>query len=117
VTNNINRSAENCNLCGICNLNCPIYAIIQKESAGPRFKAFLAKKKDYKEIFFLCADCGACLQGCPAKIDLECFEIRKQLVAKGIEPSANKIIRENIKKFNNPFGEIKKGRKITKYYT
>jgi Fe-S oxidoreductase len=114
---NINQSVENCNLCGICNLHCPIYAILKKESVGPRLKAFLAKKKDYKEVFFLCTECGACLQSCPAQIDLECLEIRKQIVEKGAEPPANKIMRENIQKFNNPFGEVKKGKKIARYYT
>jgi Fe-S oxidoreductase len=114
---NINRTVENCNLCGICNLNCPIYTILLKESSGVRFKAFLAKKKDYKEVFFLCTECGSCIQDCPAGIDLGCLGIRKSLVDKGIEMGANKMMRENIKKFGNPFGEVKKGKKTSRYFT
>jgi len=111
------QTVENCNLCGICNLYCPIYFVLQKESAGHRFKAFLAKKKNYKEIFWLCANCGACVQNCPAKIELDCLGIRQQMVAKGFELPANKLMRSNIQKFRNPLGEIKKGKKIIKYYT
>ena len=48
-----NKGVDNCNLCGMCNLNCPIYKVLLKESGGPRFKVFLAKKKDYKEVYFL----------------------------------------------------------------
>jgi Fe-S oxidoreductase len=114
---NKNQDVENCNLCGICNLDCPIYFVLQKESAGPRFKAFLAKKKSLNEIFFICTECSTCLQGCPAKVDLNCLEIRRRLADSGLEPAADKVMRSNIKQFGNPFGEIKKGKKIKQYYT
>ncbi len=112
-----NKGVDNCNLCGMCNLNCPIYKVLLKESGGPRFKVFLAKKKDYKEVFFLCTECGACIQDCPAKIDIGCLKIRAEMVKKGFETPANKIMQENIKQHGNPFGEIKKGKKIKQYYT
>ncbi|MBW2991490.1 4Fe-4S dicluster domain-containing protein [Candidatus Woesearchaeota archaeon] len=112
-----NRTVENCNLCGFCNLNCPIYKVLLKESSGARFKAFLAKKNDYKEVFYLCTECGACIQDCPARIDIDCLKIRAELVEKGLETPANKEMKENISHFGNPFGEIKKGRKIKQYYT
>jgi L-lactate utilization protein LutB len=114
---NKNQAVENCNLCGICNLNCPVYAVLLKESAGARFKAFLAKKKKSNKIFFLCTECDACVQDCPAQINLNCLEIRKDLVAAGVETPANKIMRENIKKFGNSLGETKKGKKIKQFYT
>jgi Fe-S oxidoreductase len=117
MVENRNQTVENCNLCGICNSNCPIYAVLLKESAGARFKAFLAKKKQAKEIFFLCTACDACIRGCPAQIELDCFEIRKNLVDKDIEMPANKAMRENIKRFGNSLGETKKGKKIKQYYT
>ena len=117
MVDNVNQMVENCNLCGICNLNCPIYAVLLKESAGARFKAFIAKKKQAKEIFFLCTACGACIQGCPAQIEIGCFGIRKTLVAAGIEMPANRVMRENIKHFGNSLGETKKGKKIKQYYT
>ena len=114
-----NKTVENCNLCGMCNLNCPIYNILLKESSGARFKAFLAKKKDFKEVLFLCTECGACVQGCPANIDIGCLDIREQMVKKGIETPANKIMKEKIMHYGNPFGEIKQGEKAKtkQYYT
>ncbi len=112
-----NQAVENCNLCGACNLNCPIYKLLVKESVGPRFKAFLAKRKDYKEVFFLCTECGACVQDCPAGINLDCLKIRAELVEKGLGTMPNRIMRENIKHYGNQFGEIKKGKKIKQYYT
>lgn len=111
------NQVENCNLCGACNLNCPVYKVLIKESAGPRFKAFLTKKKDYKEVFFLCTECRACAQDCPADIDLKCIETRSKMVERGFETSANKQMRDNIKLHGNPFGEVKKGKKIDQYYT
>ena len=111
------RSVSNCNLCALCNLNCPVYKILKKESGAPRFKAFLAKKKDYKEVFFLCAECGACIQDCPAEIDFDCLKSRAQMIKKGFETPANKEMKENIKHYGNPFGEIKKCKKIKQYYT
>ncbi|HHE36741.1 MAG TPA: 4Fe-4S dicluster domain-containing protein [Candidatus Woesearchaeota archaeon] len=112
-----NKDAGNCNLCGVCNLTCPVYKVLQKESAGPRFKAFLTKKQEYKEVFFLCTQCTACVQSCPARINIEHLSIRAEMTKKGFETPANKIMRENIKHYGNPFGEIKKGRKIKQYYT
>ena len=112
-----NKKIDNCNLCGMCNFNCPIYKVLLKESGGARFKVFLAKKKDYKEVFFLCTECRACIQDCPTNIDIECLRIREEMVKQGTETFANKEMRDNIKEHGNPFGEIKKGRKIEKYYT
>jgi len=112
-----NQNVENCNLCGECILACPIYYVLKKESAGPRFKAFLAKKNSFNEIFFMCTDCNSCIMNCPAKINIGCFEIRQRLVNAGLELPQNKIMRSNIKNFGNPFGDIKKGKKTTNYYT
>ena len=112
-----NKKVDNCNLCGLCNLNCPIYKVLLKETGGPRFKAFLAKKEEHREAFFLCTECGACIQDCPAEIDLECLKIREGIVKKGSETPANKVMRENIMHYGNPFGEIKKGKKIKQYFT
>ena len=111
------RTVENCNLCGMCNLNCPIYKVLLKESAGARFKAFLARKKDYKDVFYLCTECTACIRDCPANINVKCLKIREQLVEKGVETLANKQMRDNIKHHGNPFGEVKKREKIKQHYT
>jgi Fe-S oxidoreductase len=117
MTLDSSQTIENCNLCAICNLNCPIYIALLKESAGARFKAFLAKKKNYSDAFFLCTECGSCIKDCPAKIELRCLEIRKRLAELGKEPLTSKEMKENINKFGNPFGEVKKGKKIARYYT
>jgi Fe-S oxidoreductase len=115
-----NRTTENCNLCGACNLNCPVHAILKKETAGPRFKAFLEKKKSLKEIFFLCTECGSCVQDCPANIEIDCLKARKELVQQGHETKNNKVMRDNIKDAGNPFGisgPKQKNQKINRYYT
>jgi Fe-S oxidoreductase len=114
---NKKQDVADCNLCGICNIACPIHFVLQKESAGSRFKVFLAKKKSLNEIFFICTECSTCLQGCPAKVDLKCLDIRRQLVESGVELPANKAMKSNIKEFGNPFGEMKKGKKVKQYYT
>jgi Fe-S oxidoreductase len=117
LTESQNQTAENCNLCGECILTCPLYHVLQKEPAGPRFKAFLAKKKSFSEIFFICTDCNSCIMNCPAKIDIKCLEIRQRLVNAGLDLPQNKVMRSNIKNFGNPFGDVKKGKKIANYYT
>lgn len=111
------RTVENCNLCGTCNLNCPIYKVLIKESSGPRFKAFLSKQNELKEVFFLCTECSACVQDCPAQIEIDCLDKRKQMVEKERGTNPNKIMRDNIKHHGNPFGVIKKGKKPDQYYT
>lgn len=115
-----NRTTDNCNLCGSCNLNCPIYLILKKETAGPRFKAFLEKKNTLKDIFFLCTTCGSCVQDCPASIEINCLKAREELVLQGHETKNNKIMRDNIKETGNPFGisiTNQKNQKIKQYYT
>lgn len=114
---NKNQTTENCNLCGTCNLNCPIYITMLKEPAGARHKVFLAKNKKFDEIFFLCTDCRACIQDCPASINLKCLKIRQEMAEQGIETPANKVMKDNIKHSGNPFGITKKGAKIKQYYT
>ena len=107
----------NCNLCGLCSLNCPIYKVLLKETASPRFKLFLLKKEQVDKIFYLCTGCNACLQDCPANINIDFLDMRKKLADKGEEPKSNKLMKENIKAYGNPFGKISKNMKIEQYYT
>ncbi len=116
------QDINQCNLCGDCNTNCPVVRVLEKETRGARHKAFLARKKDYKEAFWLCTLCGACIQDCPANIDIDCLGIREELVKKGNQTKANQKMRDNIKLYGNPFGRLaggkKAGDKETKeYYT
>lgn len=114
------QSIDNCNLCGACSLNCPVYAVLRKESATPRFKVFLAKKKIYNELFLLCTACGACVQDCPAKIILDIRKIRQELLKLGFETKSNQQMRDNIKSYGNPFGFLslkEKKKKSSDYYT
>lgn len=117
ATRDKNQTVENCNLCGACNLNCPIYNILLKESAGPRFKTFLEKNNDFQDVFFMCTECGACARDCPANISLSCLKARENLASKGKETAANKTMRANIKQYGNPFGELSNQRKASAYYT
>jgi Fe-S oxidoreductase len=111
------KTADHCNLCGICNTNCPVFKVLLKESAGPRFKTFLAQSQILREVFFLCTRCGVCVLECPAGVEIPCLEMREKLVEKGFETPQNKLMRENIKLYGNPFGQMKKTTKIKYYYT
>ncbi|MFH0870840.1 MAG: (Fe-S)-binding protein [archaeon] len=107
----------NCNRCGICNLTCPIYQVALSEVASSRFKAVLAKKGELSSVFFLCTLCSGCIAGCPAKVIVDCFQRRAELVKSGKEPRVNKVMRENIARHGNPFGDISKQKKVRQYYT
>jgi Fe-S oxidoreductase len=111
-----NTSVDVCNLCGICNLACPVYAVTLNETASPRFKAFLAKKKERSEAFFLCTECSSCFAGCPVDVRLNIAQLRQAVLKSGKEHPANKLMRDNIVMHGNPFGE-KPDKKIKHYYT
>jgi Fe-S oxidoreductase len=108
---------ENCNLCGMCNLSSPIYRTLLKESAGPRFKVFLAKKKEYKKVFYLSNLATINIEDCPADIKLDIREIRAEMIKQGNTTPENEKMRKNIIEHGNPFGKLTKGEKIKQYYT
>jgi len=98
-------------------MSCPIYLVMFNEAAAPRFKAVIARKGELKGIFFLCTACSSCVISCPAKVSIDCFKRRAEMVKSGKEPQANRALRENIIRYGNPFGDVAKQKKIKQYYT
>lgn len=107
----------NCNLCGECNVACPVYSVLKKESAAPRFKLFLSKQNILNNIFFLCTDCKSCERNCNAEVKFPIMKARKELNDKNMNTKQNLVMKENIMLFGNPFGKITKNKKIIQYYT
>jgi Fe-S oxidoreductase len=104
---------EKCSLCGLCRANCPVFKAELKESSSPRGKAIALKKDasaDCTEIFYKCTLCKACTAECPAGVDMCLKQVREALVSAGKETEANKKMIENIRKYGNPFGEVKDGK-------
>lgn len=98
---------ENCNLCGLCKANCPVFKVILKETVGPRGKAILIKKDILDKAFYICTLCGSCKKDCPFSIDLveDILKRRGLLVEKGIETVAHREMIENIKTKGHIFKE------------
>ena len=107
-----------CTLCGVCKFSCPTYKFFFDEAVSPRGKATMLKKGLHSKYFYLCTLCKACEEACILKdIDMveRIREFRKDMVDNGMETESNKVMIENIRKFGNPFGEIKEGKKINLY--
>jgi Fe-S oxidoreductase len=100
---------EDCTLCGLCKSNCPSYLATLNEKNSPRARALFQKKNQLDSSFYHCTLCGACTAGCAIGVDLELLKVRFKLVSEGIETESNKRMIENIRKYGNPFGKVKKG--------
>jgi len=100
----------NCVQCGMCKV-CPVFLVTRNETIGPRGRGILAKRLNDPEVFYNCTLCKACEFECPSKIKLpdEIRKMREFLVSKGFELEQNKKMIDNIRKYGNPFGEVKEG--------
>jgi len=108
----MSKDIKKCVLCGMCKGACPVLKILLEETQGPRGRAILIKNNFLeKEAIYNCTLCKACEFSCPAKINLSeiIIKAREELVKKGNETKANKKMIENIRKYGNPYGKIKKG--------
>ena len=96
---------EECTLCGLCRVNCPIWKARKKEGDSPRGKALLLKAGIHDEIFYACTLCGSCKEHCPIGVDLGLKAQRKALNDAGIQTAQNKAMIKNVRKHGNPFGD------------
>jgi Fe-S oxidoreductase len=111
------NGVDACSLCGFCKYNCPVFKATKKETLSPRGRVIMLKKKRLdKEILFGCTLCKACESSCPIEIDFGFEKQRVRLNENGKETEANKKMIENIRKYGNPFGKIKKGKIPDKLY-
>ncbi|MDD3679518.1 MAG: LUD domain-containing protein [Candidatus Shapirobacteria bacterium] len=108
-----------CLNCGACLNFCPVYHQIGSHyggkylgSRGVVFAAFSQSLKKAKLAnCFACTLCSACLENCPAKIDLPELmrKLRTLLEKEGWQTKENEKMIANIRKFGNPFGKIEEG--------
>lgn len=93
-------------------MNCPVYYVLRKEMMGPRGILKLKEKSEFGDFYmYACTLCKNCEKECPVEINIseEIIKSREESVARGVETEANKKMIENIRKYGNPFGGIKKG--------
>jgi len=103
---------EKCSLCGLCKQTCPVLKATLKETDSPRTQALLIKKNILDIQFLKCTLCNACFIDCPSDIPLaNLIREKRALLTEKLQTKANKEMINNIRKHNNPYGnlnEIKK---------
>ncbi|MCP3682288.1 MAG: (Fe-S)-binding protein [bacterium] len=109
------KKEPECSSCGLCRTACPIFKVMLTETDSPRGKAILLNKDTLNELFYKCTLCGRCKLECPVNFNLGVAKVREKVV-KRVETKANKKMIENLRKYNNPFGKLKKGEKIKDLY-
>jgi Fe-S oxidoreductase len=98
-----------CIECGLCREACPVFTILRREHISPRGLAILADEKIASAVFYQCTLCRACRVVCPVGHDPEGETIRARLTSQGVETEANREMIANIRKYGNPFGDLKEG--------
>lgn len=108
---------ERCVHCGYCRHVCRVYdtTFTERDYAGGRNRILKSiSKKEIKfdregiiDSLYRCMLCGNCRTVCPVGIDtLEVFQTyRRTAVRKGVMPEKLRILRDSIKRNNNPFLE------------
>jgi len=74
----IRREVSKCVFCGFCEYECPTLDILYDRGYGPRGRVRVANlyinskivTKKTLEYIFTCVLCAACVQACPARIDI-----------------------------------------------
>jgi len=108
-----------CINCGACDNACPAYHQLAEffgfERAGGigLISHVSANESDRNNLrAYLCLACSGCVEDCPAKIDIPALmkKLRAGMVKKGFELEANKDMIQNVRKYNNPFGEMEEGK-------
>ncbi len=121
ITDKISKDIYTCASCGFCRFGCPVSRKVGFESLTARGRMYLLKKvvegqldynKDLIESFYACALCGNCNEICPSGVDYvgAVSHLRKLFVETGKLPESQKILRDNLIKYGNPFAKDKEGR-------
>ncbi|MFW9951536.1 MAG: (Fe-S)-binding protein, partial [Candidatus Thorarchaeota archaeon] len=108
---------ERCLQCGYCRNVCRVYnsTFSERDYAGGRnriLKSLSKREVDFDKeqiipAIYQCMLCGNCRVVCPVEIDtLEVFQsYRRTIVRKGVMPDKLRILRDSIRRNNNPFLE------------
>jgi L-lactate utilization protein LutB len=116
----------NCINCGACANFCPAYYQLLEKfgykylgAKGLLWTAFNESLQKSKEgNLHACTLCEACGVNCPAQIPLPQYirHLRQDLIKSGDETEGNKEMMEHVRKYGNPFGEVKEGEIPDKLY-
>ncbi|MEM3366228.1 MAG: 4Fe-4S dicluster domain-containing protein, partial [Candidatus Methanomethyliaceae archaeon] len=110
----IMKEALYCLRCGGCMYECPVYRVLGGSfghnyfgGIGIIWSAFTAGEEKVAAAVDACTKCGRCKEVCPLEIDvpkmIECLKSR--LVERGYLSEKHRMLKENIIKKGNPFGE------------
>lgn len=116
IYNSKYREILKCINCGRCSLVCPILEVTNFGNPGPKslyFRFFWKQEDTFPEIF-KCTLCGRCKEECPVGIDhiKVIRSLREEMIKNNMLPEKSKTVIENIRKFGNPVGEVKKGETV-----
>ena len=116
IDNLISRDVYTCASCGFCRFGCPVSKKVGFESQTARGRMVLLKKvlesrleydRDIIESFYACALCGNCNEICPSGVDYVeiVSHLRKRFVESGKLPESQKLLRDNLTTYGNPFSK------------
>ncbi|MEM0215565.1 MAG: (Fe-S)-binding protein [Archaeoglobaceae archaeon] len=96
-----------CVQCGVCSSSCSMRYNMNLRRVIARF---LSKQDFWSNELWNCTNCLICQQRCPRGIKLVDFIInsRSEVIEKGSIPKELRQMLENIQKFRNPFGAVKR---------
>lgn len=96
-----------CIQCGICSSSCSMRHNMNLRKAIARF---LSRQDFWSGELWNCTNCLICQQRCPRGIKLVDFIVssRSEVIEKGSLPRELRDMLENIQKFRNPFGALRK---------
>lgn len=116
IIEEINETIEKCINCGMCKGRCPVFKALREEANSPRGRVNILKEKVFDNIVYNCSLCKSCEVNCPLGLKLpDAFRKARQVISEtGKEPKGNQEMLDNVRKFGNPFGDVKKG--IKKLY-
>jgi len=115
----MNEEVYHCIRCGFCTSKCVTLPEFRVESAGPRGRMLLLRglaegllelNENVAKRIFQCTTCDSCSLSCPAGLKLSgIFEkFREDLFERGLLPENLRKIAENVRKYENPYGEMSK---------
>lgn len=96
-----------CIQCGVCSSSCSMRFNMNVRKA---IANFLSNRYFWSPELWNCTNCLICQERCPRGIRIvdAINEVRKEVVEKGDIPKDLKSFLENIQKFSNPFGAVKR---------
>jgi Fe-S oxidoreductase len=105
-----------CRMCLMCRHACTVGNVTQNDTNIPRGKALtlfaeqaglLEWDKRAVEVMYQCANCHLCREWCVNRWDIApvTLAVRADIVEMGLAPEAAILMRDNIEKSGNPYGE------------